>query len=748
MAEFNPPVPEAQEPNYLRYSRPQNFAEPNKAVGEAFKGAGEVLSQGMKDADSLLKGGITSDVQAHAGAEEKAEIGRREVWHNALYGTNFNTTGRPVEKDSSTLGYADEGQQPTTPRDIKMLPQRVDAMISAKAVGGQVNAQYEANQQGYIRDLRQRFPAFRGFIDQTYAKATGGIEANKYASTLLKNIDAAYAKIDSDKKEDENFAKEGVNKGLVDNVLYEQVRNQVPGAAGKARQLIYAAAVQDNRFKQAEHSLILSKGNLELSEKQDAENKRIAQNAVNADASSELNRTLQTLNAAHGLYNDQDFNRRMEAYHAGKGPMPSEEEQQRRAEYHQTIGAGLAQKLIQRWTSNPDGVSKHMSPADMQKNANEVVENFRTIAGWNDNKRYVSSAFLATGHIDALENDTKHRLALSPAGGWLMMAKALHGASDEWSKSVTDNAINNSLGKEEKALMMDSALKAMTYGFPGLPDGSKPPPAVLPDLDKMHSLGMSGDAKQATLQSIDHMSDPKTPVPVIKNLVNYAFKDPALLNAIERDSIGPDGKVKPGRLSVWDSLTSQPKIDASHALGGQYWQTHKDWTTDSYRTIFNDSLRDMTNLDGRYKVSWDSDNNKVKIDKTGRPDSSAAKRLKGTLGEGVQELSELSSRISRTIDEFDPFGFKKHTFGPLGPAPTYTQPHKVIENSVNRAIEGLRRVASKDQGVDVNALVLENLEAASPELKDSPLHKQMWDAIIASHTAPGVPNLPSTKDKP
>src|SRR6266404_8950418 len=112
---FNPNVPESPEPNYLRYSRPSNFAPVNKGTGELIKTVGEGLSEGMKATDSVVQAGISSYVQSKGSEISEDYIhGQLEPRYNELTGAHLG------ENRSLISSYTDDA-----PADIKGLPGKI-----------------------------------------------------------------------------------------------------------------------------------------------------------------------------------------------------------------------------------------------------------------------------------------------------------------------------------------------------------------------------------------------------------------------------------------------------------------------------------------------------------------------------------------------------------------------------------------------------------------------------------------------
>ena len=624
MAEFNPAVPEAPEPNYLRYSRPSNYAEPNKGPGEAFKAIGETVSQGLKTADSLVKSGIYSGVSRQAQEDSDQYIhGQLEPEYNRLYGTNLGNQSSLIPQDA---------QAQATPQEIKNLPDRVAAQQAFKAKGGFVPTMYQGQMDTLAKDYRSRFPMFSNYIDRTISEATGGVQANKYASNLLSGINAAYAKADKQKNEDAKFVDKALEMGLVDNNYYNKWRSGEQ-SADRAREMLSIDGQQKNNHEIRMRQLDEYKVGDEVA--------RIKGRRVVEGAADDLfTKYTQISQNAHGIYSGLDFNNKQRSISEGQTEPLSEQEKLGREQafsmqadrYRSELSATVAK------------AKPYLNEGEADKIINDRVQRLRDWNAMSQSKEYSAEPFSIANHEKAKMGDINNRLDLSPLGTYMDARKVLDQRGDpDMKRWVEKNSFDPNMQGEITAFMHDRMTKA------AISNKDSPAPSIHKDLMDLDKNGGSGDAKQ-NLLGVHNLISGKVSPETAHNLVNYAFSgdNPNVFRDIEVDSRDSKGDVKKGRYSVYEDYSSPKMVSTIKNLSPGDFNTYKQGMTTAYSSsLFGHEINQLSNIQHEgLKLSYDSDNGHFTVH-ADRSDLSLTNQRNRI---AVQNAQTIMDRLNRGTD--------------------------------------------------------------------------------------------------
>src|ERR1700747_1189942 len=218
MADFNPQVAPANDPNYLRYSK---AIEPSPVIADTSKGTAMraiagAASSALDVADNFMKNQATN--AARTGAEAI-----QDIYTQALKTAPENVgnvipspvqTGSGVKVGGSSL--FDSNASMDVPDGIAGGVDRVNALTAARN-GGKINdTYYTAQLTSLAKNLRSQYPGYRDYIDQEIAHVTGMNPAKEYINNLMQDINAARA---------------GKDK-VADNVLSELMTMNSQGVSG------------------------------------------------------------------------------------------------------------------------------------------------------------------------------------------------------------------------------------------------------------------------------------------------------------------------------------------------------------------------------------------------------------------------------------------------------------------------------------------------------------------------------------
>lgn len=680
MAEFNPAVPETQEPNYLRYSRPSNWAPENKGPAEAIKAVSETLGQTVKTVDSTVKRGLEADVASKSQALSDDFTKAAEGEYNRLYGTQISGgTG-----DKSLLTSDDMAQ--ATPDQVKNLPAKVDALKSAWAKGGFVQTQYRSSLDNLAKTYRSQFPGFTQTIDRAIAQASGNPEANAHVSQLLAGINAKYAQIDNEQKRKESMFDGLAKEGHVQPSIFQAVKSgrlSMEDGIQKGLQSV-------NNKQQLEISGLSLKNQAE----QGALNTKQAESDMDLYAHRDLAAHLDALTVASGVTNGQDFLKMNKDYTSGKIPLPSAEAIQKSEQMYEADKKQWLANMTKKFTNTDH--SSIISEDARQKKMKEYGELYDNYSGFIHYKDF-NNAFSYKTYLDTMQERKNWEFAQTTPGQIGSMAKAVEAGSP---KVVGDLVGSQIMGDPRfttpiQSMLYDHVLQAVG----GQPDPNKPAPSVHTTLNQLNSLGVPGSAKKVVTDLPKLILDKGLSEDHARKLIDYTFggDGPKIWSQLEKESQGKGttGHTRAnfiGRESVWEDYTDPKFADKVQSLGPKAYSTYKDGIENGFKTAVGPQIKDLDNLQGRFKVSYSSDTHQLVME-------------------------------------------RKDVTHPIGGRAYAGQPETTVEaneiKSINRMLKGYATVVGKEQGVDVNASILKVLKDQG--LTDGPVTKQIMDAIINSH---------------
>src|SRR5688572_24372558 len=146
MAVFNPAIPDQPDPNYLGLSKPISNVEGSKVAEIGLKGASNLLDQGVKVTDQIIKDSIDKKIYSEVDAE-------RDAYTQALQDTLTpvgHTPGQPsLAARAAGMGAGATGMDllpkeegPGMPTDLQNLPRTIGALHGGYSNGKISNTYY------------------------------------------------------------------------------------------------------------------------------------------------------------------------------------------------------------------------------------------------------------------------------------------------------------------------------------------------------------------------------------------------------------------------------------------------------------------------------------------------------------------------------------------------------------------------------------------------------------------------------
>lgn len=185
MSIFNPEPPKTNDPNYLGWSKPIGQPESDKSGAYSWKAAGDVLEEGIKTADTVVKHVI--DDQVHESVDPV-----RDQFTSALKSTTDALRG-------SRGSLLDTPSTTAAPPVLQNLPDSLKSLATARGNGRLSETDYIGRLDTMAKDFRARYPGYRDYIDNKFQEATGIPMANGYIKALLSDLNSITAKKDSEK---------------------------------------------------------------------------------------------------------------------------------------------------------------------------------------------------------------------------------------------------------------------------------------------------------------------------------------------------------------------------------------------------------------------------------------------------------------------------------------------------------------------------------------------------------------------
>lgn len=175
MANFNPDIPNKNDPSYLHYSHPIGDVEGDKSMGVALSGAANLLKLGVEGADTTIKSSITNDLYSQIDQQREKYTQGLEV--------NAGVPGQ--ERVGNPLNVLPEDKEAPIPQAVQQAAKSAENVQNASVLGADApSIYYEGRLDMIAKDVRSKWPGYREFIDQKVSQITGGTPANEYIKKI------------------------------------------------------------------------------------------------------------------------------------------------------------------------------------------------------------------------------------------------------------------------------------------------------------------------------------------------------------------------------------------------------------------------------------------------------------------------------------------------------------------------------------------------------------------------------------
>lgn len=193
MADFNPQF-ETPDPSYLRYSKPIDQPQSDKSTGMLLQGVGAGIDEGVGLADKTFKDVIKKEIDTKTDAAKDDFLTQLDQYkqENGTTGSKPGT-GNPLDANASASEIDLMHPGDNIPGDVQKGLDTVQSLANAKSQSKFKSTNLDANLTDILKDLRNRYPGYRDYIDEQGSKIIGYNPANKLINDKISELNAQQA---------------------------------------------------------------------------------------------------------------------------------------------------------------------------------------------------------------------------------------------------------------------------------------------------------------------------------------------------------------------------------------------------------------------------------------------------------------------------------------------------------------------------------------------------------------------------
>lgn len=620
MVAWNPLLPNAQDPNYLNYSKPISDIPADKSKALAISAAGDALEGAVTVAERIDQDIIKDKTRAGVDALRGATTASYEEIRRAqIQGTAPDpAAARAISQPLSSLMDANASMD--VPDSLQAGLDRAENIGTARAQGG-VRANdtlYTSALNSLAKQLRSEFPGHKDFIDEQISRISGKNPANAYMENLLADINmSARASNGIEKKWVQKAFENSGAPGMRQYIAAYEAK--LPGSYENLQKAAAAAESKKWQHQEWQRQNTESKGDQD----QDA---ALAKYQAQSRADDIAFRNFKPVLEIPGLTSPEQQQKMLDDYRAGRLFLTPD--QHGMLLNNATATLQKAEREI-----NETFVSEGYRGRIRDPNAETAITNnsLKILRAQVDaiNSKDYGTLFDLQRRNTARQDMTNFQVGSSDIGEFLRVQSAIKDkTSPEFSNFLSMKAIEKGyLGKFQnffqesmnravasddvrqdgvvKSLYADLAKARELAKKEAQSGGAKMPPKMYDDLVDNVNLILSAKDKGQTEAAIE--------------VVKYTFdptKNARIMEFFGRDYTDSQGKFHKGKFAVYDNLTRPSIVDAVWGLGDKTaWNTMKQWSQLSFRNLF---AEEITNLNKVYengtlgpnKVNWDNENHR------------------------------------------------------------------------------------------------------------------------------------------
>jgi len=713
MTTFAPQVAPTNDPNYLNYSRPISDISADKSKGMLLSAIGGLVEGAAKIGDDLFKSEINKEVTE--GVDKQ-----RDAFTSALVQTADAQAGAGLIPTPQSQGEAGI-KAPSLADGEDNLPAGVKAGVAkAQAIGtamtqnsGKANdTLYTGALTALTKELRNKYPGYRDYIDNKISEVSGINPANAYMSNLLADINrnATSGKAEIEKAIALGRQYLGYDPNMPGYI--EAVRQGMPGAIQNLESRINRVASDKPKFDELERQRKMRDWR-----KEDDTTDQSVQ--FSKEIRSKANMAWQGVVEIPGLNAPKTIQSLIDDQRAGRITLT--DEQNGALLNAATLAKDTWQRQSVEIMRNRGYTQSIPNKADRDAILAEEGRFFDDQIEAVKNKEY-GTMFGNQRRMQSIQSDTSVSMLSDKSMGAytrLIDAARRHGG-DGWVNYVQAEALKAGVTGGMKDFIQDTKLKIGTPKDPRNPADIR---SIYDDIKKVQEANVPAESKvyDDLISNVKVLTLPSAPPKVTeeqfanvkKNVIDYMY-DPAkngkLMDRFSRDFTDADGVRHPGKFAVYDTLTGRGIVDQIWASKDKdSWQKYRDWNELSFRKLFSEEIGVLNQLaNAPVKVLWNSDTKQFTVEREKPAGMSAsesallarnpaADKAFRTMQEGVMRLNRGLSNLSYMHDKegMDTNSYLMDSLMQMGYSPNdrlkgNNLPQKVIEAIANSKKKELR----------------------------------------------------------
>jgi len=617
MAVFNPELPNANDPNYLRYSK---VVDPSPVIadtskGEALKSIGAGVSDVIGVADRFVKNQAVNE--AEEGARSVQDIYTQVLKSQAP----TDIIPQPVQTASGAAvgggvtSLLDYNSATNMPSGVSTGIQRAQTLGAANNNGKINDTYYTAQLTALAKNLRSKYPGYRDYIDQEISHVTGMNPAKEYINNLMQDINAQ--RTQGQKTHDEvqrdlmEMNKSGVS-GAYDATIHFMQTGDMAGA------LRWMNTVKSDSYKATaqEQALTLEKAT-DAQTKDKMEKTVSVKMDVESDAAwsaASLRAGVDTPEAIQKMVTDKSLgvggpidSTRMQA--AALNITAQKNEMLNRFE---AMGSAPLKIKMNDGSIRTTTYKTELGPEKWAALLASKTKRYDVVSDAITNDKTGTATFASTVN-QRVKSDYENGVITDPANRQLLAIDFLNkSAGPNWSNIVTTQALKADVDATVAGLFRNKTVNAAAGPRPGLPA-----PSFKNDIEEAVQGKNTTDGKSVDpqtkyfdrlLENVNLLGTPTTDPGMLQGKLNIAkyFFDPqniGTLSNLKLDVYDDKGNKIPGRESMFRVLSSPETSRSIKELSKsdpQIERNYKDYIEYEWgQKIFSEHLNQMKDfLDG------------------------------------------------------------------------------------------------------------------------------------------------------
>jgi len=662
LAKFNPDVPNANDPNYLGYSRPISQPQGDQSLEVLFKGLGNALEGGIKGADLFMQEKVKSEVYDAFDKEREIQtLALETVRGKSVPGAEALEDGLGAETDA---GLADDmeyssqkrqdrlipSEQPRRPLELEKLREDVESLHGSYASGKVPQSYYTGRLNALAKELRAKYPGYRDYVDRTISSVIGGDPANMYIRTLTQELNQAAAGNRSVQ-----------NKAVT--MIQQAMKDGIDGAPEMMSQVLSGqATIQDvTRWMAPRYKLKWEYEQRKMVREDANASREFREKTAKTDAElmvSEISANLfDKVTMGVGGNTPTKILEALRLHQNGVAKIPDEQWEglaQQLEAFRKTAFTQAWKKVVTERDANGNTIASYLGGAEEARkiiNANlglydEVIKNIRAKEG--------GAAFTNARRATAIIHDAQADLLDKDTGKWLRIQGALReiGGSEYSAKFFERFIMKDPKFAEgiqhyvgEKLGELEAQPDMRTSGVP----------TTMKDVvnEMVRKKGVTKEAIAEVVRHPEKLNDPKVPDGIKLNLIRSIFneRNQGFIQSLNKDGVDPQtGRRVQGQMSTFVRFTNPGTMKEIMRLtekDPQLRQDVIDWTEKTFANeLFSTTLKDLNEYSSEpnIKVLW---NDKTKVfevlDTT--PKGTMAEHLRR--GVGNTRVAEVERQIQK-----------------------------------------------------------------------------------------------------